>query len=556
MRTGATESGGTSRRFVLQTTLGEGTFGAVYLADMESAGGFKRRVALKLLHPNWDPGSDAGRRLRDEARLLGRLDHRHIVRVDDLLRLDGRWALVMEYVPGADLEVVVQTTRAVHGEFPVVAALNVTEAIASAMHAAYHAPGDDGRAMNVIHRDIKPSNIRLSETGEVKVLDFGVARADFAGRESKTERVRYGSLGYMAPERLLGGEEVLAGDVYAVGAVLYELLCLTTLGRAELGMEAQATQVARAQAAILERLGEQGEELAAFIGRMLAYAPEGRPTLEEVEAETRRLARTFGDDDIVTFARARLPAMRADADESVKGRIMEESPSGGQPVVNSGTLVLPMDAPAASTLVSAEASSANQAPAPRTTLYVTAALTTIFAIVIGGAFLYPWEPHERPVAPAAVARPEPAAIPTPSAPVTPDNAPPAPVLPASVAPPTPPARTPAAPTAVAQRAPAPSPKAAAPALPPEAASTAPASTVPSASTPRLRSAKFSLTGGENLTVDCGGVTGSGQASVLLRDFPAGPCAIRSGGKAAVITLDAPRGVDCTLSPSGDSLTCR
>ena len=73
-----------NRTFTVVRTLGEGTFGSVYLADMSSAGGFRRRVALKLLHATWDPQSEAAQRLRDEARLLGRLQHRHIVRVDDL----------------------------------------------------------------------------------------------------------------------------------------------------------------------------------------------------------------------------------------------------------------------------------------------------------------------------------------------------------------------------------------------------------------------------------------------------------------------------------------
>ena len=72
-----------ARRFHLARELGVGSFGAVYLAEMESAGGFRRKVALKLLRPELDQVSDASRRLRDEARLLGRLRHRHIVQVDD-----------------------------------------------------------------------------------------------------------------------------------------------------------------------------------------------------------------------------------------------------------------------------------------------------------------------------------------------------------------------------------------------------------------------------------------------------------------------------------------
>ena len=92
------------RRFELRRELGSGSFGQVFLADMVSLGDFRKTVALKVLRPQLGGSSDAAKRLRDEARVLGRLRHRHIVAVDDLIRVDGRWAVVMEYVPGMDLE--------------------------------------------------------------------------------------------------------------------------------------------------------------------------------------------------------------------------------------------------------------------------------------------------------------------------------------------------------------------------------------------------------------------------------------------------------------------
>ena len=195
------------RRFELLRELGSGTFGTVYLADMQSLGGFKKRVALKVLNSQWDDGSDAGRRLRDEARLLGRLRHRCIVSVDDLIRIDGRWGVVMEYIAGADLEHLVNSARDQQQPISQAAALEICAAIAEALHAAYAGDGHDAEALEVVHRDIKPSNVLLTAGGDVKVLDFGIALASFDEREAQTGRVRYGSIPYMAPERILGEPE-------------------------------------------------------------------------------------------------------------------------------------------------------------------------------------------------------------------------------------------------------------------------------------------------------------------------------------------------------------
>jgi len=334
----------------------------VYLAEMEGQGGFRRKVALKLLNANWEAGSDAGRRLRDEARLLGRLQHRHIVRVDDLVRVEGQWALVMEYIDGADLEVVYTLAKARSQELPPRAVAEIGAAVASALGAAWSAPGDDGQPLRVIHRDIKPSNIRLSETGDVKVLDFGVARADFQGREARTERVRYGSLGYMSPERLLGEPDTPAGDVYALGVVVYELLSLDTFGRCELAPDKQAAQVEKACATLTGLLGAGGTDLVEVVRRCLSYRPEERPEVGSVEAVLRAAARVLPGDDVHGYARTGLTELgmaSPGSADAAAGRVLDEvntsitadaprpfTTTDGQSLpLASGTLVLPADTP-------------------------------------------------------------------------------------------------------------------------------------------------------------------------------------------------------------------
>lgn len=206
-----------SRRFRVTRLLGEGAFGAVYLADCVSRG-LTRTVALKLLHKDMAAQEGVVQRLRDEARMLALIHHRAIVRVDDLVELGGNWTIVMEYVAGADLAQLLE-----RGPIPPRAAFSIAEEVANALHTAATQVGADGRPLRLVHRDIKPSNIRVTAAGEVKLLDFGVARAEFAGREAGTTGTAFGTIPYMAPERF-EGVDTHAGDIYALGVLLFEMV--------------------------------------------------------------------------------------------------------------------------------------------------------------------------------------------------------------------------------------------------------------------------------------------------------------------------------------------
>ncbi len=300
------ESG--SRRFNLVREIGRGSFGAVFLAEMVSTGGFRKEVALKILREDTEGDNDAARRLRDEARLLGHLRHRNIVQVDDLIHLDGRWAVVMEYVPGHDLVAVLAALNQCGAELPLAAALEITGCVADALDAAFNERTADGSPLRAVHRDIKPSNVRITATGEVKVLDFGIAWANFEDREAKTGTVRFGSLPYMAPERMLGGPDLPEGDVYSLGCVLYEMLVKSRLGRAELAEAEHLGQKMRAQEAVRMRRGHEVEGLDALLGEMLAYDPDERPSAGRVARRCREMRRGLVDsEDLATFARHFVP---------------------------------------------------------------------------------------------------------------------------------------------------------------------------------------------------------------------------------------------------------
>ena len=187
---------------------------------VQNADGFSRLVAVKLLKAEWSQSEDIASRMRDEARLLGLLRHRNIVDVLDLTRIDGRAAVVMEYLEGIDLKQLNQELAKDGLVLPVGCALEVAAAVANALDAAYNRPPMPGeKPLRVIHRDIKPSNVMVDESARVKVLDFGVARSELEGRESHTQELQYGSVDYMAPERLFFEPETPSSDVYSLGDI-------------------------------------------------------------------------------------------------------------------------------------------------------------------------------------------------------------------------------------------------------------------------------------------------------------------------------------------------
>jgi hypothetical protein len=295
-----------SRTYRIVSLIGQGGFGKVYRARLETRSGFAREVAIKLLH-DASPAAGVLERFRDEARLLGLVRDRALVSVEPPIQLRGRWAVIMEYVEGASLAALLR--RHPTG-LPVDVALEVVGEVARALDKLATATGPDGRPLCLLHRDLKPGNLQLTPHGEVKLLDFGIARADFDGREAHSTSLM-GTPGYVAPERLLGRDGP-AGDVYSLGIVLEQLLTgwlpqrepRRPLGEGSPG--AAALELAR---------------------QMAATEPEDRPTAALVVQRASALAVGARATGLLAWARAEVPLAMTPGvpDEGLSGQVLAET---------------------------------------------------------------------------------------------------------------------------------------------------------------------------------------------------------------------------------------
>jgi serine/threonine-protein kinase len=197
-------------RYHIRAPLGAGAMGLVFLArDLQ----LEEDVALKVLQPGAfaQAGTNAIQNLKSEIRLARRITHPNVVRVHDLGEADGGYFLTMEYVPGITLRQLV----ARQGTLALGPGLQVAKQMCRGL-AAVHAAG-------ILHLDIKPQNIMVLSNGVVKLMDFGIARIEQADPSVAADGTVVGTPSYMSPEQATGGTLDPRSDLYAVGAVLFEL---------------------------------------------------------------------------------------------------------------------------------------------------------------------------------------------------------------------------------------------------------------------------------------------------------------------------------------------
>jgi len=210
-------------RYELVRSLGRGRTSEVHLARHRGPDGFTGQVAIKHLLPWCSDQSDFVDLLREEAGLVGRLDHPNIVGIRDFHLIDGQPWLVMDYVDGVDLSMLMQATVGAGRPMDLDVVLRVGSEVAAALHHAHAATGADGRPLGVVHRNVAPSNVLLSHRGAVKLGDFGLAR--FRRKLLRTVPGLFEEgYEYRSPQQLTGGELDARSDLFALGTLLYEAI--------------------------------------------------------------------------------------------------------------------------------------------------------------------------------------------------------------------------------------------------------------------------------------------------------------------------------------------
>lgn len=215
-------------RFVLVRRLARGGMGEVHLAIASGLGGARKLVVVKQVLEGLADDPAFAAMFMNEARLAAGLDHPHIVRVYDVCEIDGRPSLVMEYVHGESLGTLLHLAARSGRRIGLGEGLTIVAAVARALDHAHNARALDGTPLGIVHRDVAPNNILVGYADEVKLIDFGVARAMGATRMTRTGTIK-GKAAYMAPEQIAEGTIDARTDVFALGAVLYEV---TTMRRA------------------------------------------------------------------------------------------------------------------------------------------------------------------------------------------------------------------------------------------------------------------------------------------------------------------------------------
>ena len=208
-------------KFRLVELLASGGMAEVWRAEMPGAAGFVKEIALKLVRGEHREDDAFTRMFIQEARLASRLDHANIVHVFELGQVEGHYYIAMELVRGRTLREVADRCHQLGIRFGAARAVHVCADVARALAYA-HRLEVEGRPAGLVHRDVSPQNVLISFEGEVKLADFGIARAAGADELTRAGTIK-GKLAYMAPEQARGEQVDARADVFALGVVLWEL---------------------------------------------------------------------------------------------------------------------------------------------------------------------------------------------------------------------------------------------------------------------------------------------------------------------------------------------
>lgn len=319
------------QRYHVIERIDAGGMAEVFKANSTSLQGFEKLVAIKRILPKLAKNERFVRMFLDEAKLSLHLSHTNCVQVFDLGLADGTYFIVMEFVDGVNLKNIIDEARAKNRAIPVEQAVYVCLEICKGLAHAHRKKDQQGHHLAIVHRDISPPNILISHEGEVKITDFGLAKAK-SQVETTDPGVVKGKFGYLSPEAAQGQDVDARTDIFAVGILCWEMLTGQRLFLGETDLDTLQRVRANQVPPLAKFRRDVPQELEKIIRRALATDPTTR--YQEIEDLGRdfatflfRLGKPVTSFDIAEWVRsvreAKPKAERSQRDKAVEAAIQD-----------------------------------------------------------------------------------------------------------------------------------------------------------------------------------------------------------------------------------------
>ncbi len=210
-------------QYILKEHIATGGMAEVFKARMMGMEGFQKTVAIKRILPHLTDNDEFVTMFIDEAKLAAQLNHNNIIHIYDLGKIDRSYYIAMEYIEGQDLRSLLKKCRDREDHPPIPISLHIATMLASALDYAHRKQDFEDRDLGLVHRDVSPQNVLISKDGDIKLCDFGIAKAVSKASHTRAGALK-GKLQYMSPEQAWGKSIDHRSDIFSLGLVLYEML--------------------------------------------------------------------------------------------------------------------------------------------------------------------------------------------------------------------------------------------------------------------------------------------------------------------------------------------
>lgn len=210
-------------KYDLMEKIASGGMAEIWLAKQLGVGGFSKLVVIKRIHKHLSHDEEFVAMFINEARVAAQLTHQNIVQIYDFGEVQGAYYIGMEYIHGKDLKTIYNRCRMLNVKIPLELSLHIIQQICNGLDYAHRKRDYNNRNLDIVHRDVSPQNILISQEGEIKITDFGIAKAATQLRATQAGTLK-GKIAYMSPEQAWGKEIDRRSDIFAIGIIFYEIL--------------------------------------------------------------------------------------------------------------------------------------------------------------------------------------------------------------------------------------------------------------------------------------------------------------------------------------------